>query len=249
MQGRLKSTPKDFAIGFGNEVEQQAKSFNELRLVLVLAIILVYTVMASQYESLRDPFIIIFSIPLAAIGVVGMLLITKTPFSMQAYIGVIMLAGIVVSNAILLVDYTNTLRHRDKMELRKAIELAGRHRLRPILMTSICTGLGLVPMALGIGEARRCRRRSRVVIGGLATSTMITLVFVPAMPALFEKASAGCLEAGPAPLLQSSALIVDPVTGSIQAGSSSASGSSTKSRSRNLGCGTSSSSSLIRSFP
>ena len=103
------NVPKDFAVGFGNEVEEQNKSFNELRLVLILAIILVYTVMASQYESLRDPFIIIFSIPLAAIGVVGMLLITKTAFSMQAYIGVIMLAGIVVSNAILLVDYTNTL--------------------------------------------------------------------------------------------------------------------------------------------
>ena len=122
------NVPKDFAVGFGNEVEEQAKSFNELRLVLILAIVLVYTVMASQYESLKDPFIIIFSIPLAAIGVVGMLMITGTPFSMQAYIGVIMLAGIVVSNAILLVDYTNTLRHRDKMELRAALELAGRRR-------------------------------------------------------------------------------------------------------------------------
>ena len=194
VQSRLHeiNVPKDFAVGFGNEVEQQAKSFNELRLVLVLAIILVYTVMASQYESLRDPFIIIFSIPLAAIGVVGMLLITKTPFSMQAYIGVIMLAGIVVSNAILLVDYTNTLRHRDKMELRKAIELAGRHRLRPILMTSICTGLGLVPMALGIGEGAEMQAPlARVVIGGLATSTMITLVFVPAMYTLFEEGLSG----------------------------------------------------------
>ena len=89
-------------------------------------IVLVYTVMASQYESLRDPFIIIFSIPLAAIGVVGALMLTKTPFSMQAYIGVIMLAGIVVSNAILLVDYTNTLRHRDKLSIRQAVETAGR---------------------------------------------------------------------------------------------------------------------------
>jgi Cu/Ag efflux pump CusA len=130
--GEIK-VPKDFAVGFGSEVEEQAKSFRELQLVLILAIVLVYTVMASQYESLRDPFIIIFSIPLAAIGVVASLMLTKTPFSMQAYIGVIMLAGIVVSNAILLVDYTNTLRHRDKMDLRKAIEVAGRHRLRPIL--------------------------------------------------------------------------------------------------------------------
>jgi len=194
------SVPKDFAVGFGNEVEEQAKSFNELRLVLILAIVLVYTVMASQYESLKDPFIIIFSIPLAAIGVVGMLMLTKTPFSMQAYIGVIMLAGIVVSNAILLVDYTNTLRHRDKMELRAALELAGRHRLRPILMTSLCTALGLVPMALGIGEGAELQAPlARVVIGGLMTSTVITLVFVPAMYTLFEEGWRGIFRKGVAP--------------------------------------------------
>ncbi len=191
------NVPKDFAVGFGNEVEEQAKSFNELRLVLILAIVLVYTVMASQYESLKDPFIIIFSIPLAAIGVVGMLMITNTPFSMQAYIGVIMLAGIVVSNAILLVDYTNTLRHRDKMELRAALELAGRHRLRPILMTSMCTALGLVPMALGIGEGAELQAPlARVVIGGLLTSTIITLVFVPAMYTLFEEGWTGIFRKG-----------------------------------------------------
>ncbi|MSO62276.1 MAG: efflux RND transporter permease subunit [Acidobacteria bacterium] len=191
------NVPKDFAVGFGNEVEEQAKSFNELRLVLILAIVLVYTVMASQYESLKDPFIIIFSIPLAAIGVVGMLMLTNTPFSMQAYIGVIMLAGIVVSNAILLVDYTNTLRHRDKMELRAALELAGRHRLRPILMTSMCTALGLVPMALGIGEGAELQAPlARVVIGGLLTSTIITLVFVPAMYTLFEEGWRGIFKKG-----------------------------------------------------
>ena len=190
VQARLPelNVPKDFQVGFGNEVEEQARSFRELQLVLVLAIVLVYTVMASQYESLRDPFIIMFSIPLAAFGVVASLLITRTPFSMQAYIGVIMLAGIVVSNAILLVDYANTLRRRDKMPLRQAIELAGHHRLRPILMTSICTGLGLVPMALGIGEGSELQAPlARVVIGGLLTSTLITLVFVPAMYTLFEE--------------------------------------------------------------
>ena len=193
------TVPKDFAVGFGNEVEEQAKSFNELRLVLILAIVLVYTVMASQYESLKDPFIIIFSIPLAAIGVVGMLMLTRTPFSMQAYIGVIMLAGIVVSNAILLVDYTNTLRHRDKMALRAALELAGRHRLRPILMTSMCTALGLVPMALGIGEGAELQAPlARVVIGGLLTSTVITLVFVPAMYTLFEEGWSGIFRKGAA---------------------------------------------------
>jgi HAE1 family hydrophobic/amphiphilic exporter-1 len=191
------NVPKDFAVGFGSEVEEQAKSFRELQMVLILAIVLVYTVMASQYESLRDPFIIIFSIPLAAIGVVAALMITKTPFSMQAYIGVIMLAGIVVSNAILLVDYTNTLRHRDKKSLREAIELAGRHRLRPILMTSLCTGLGLVPMAIGIGEGAEMQAPlARVVIGGLLTSTMITLVFVPAMYTLFEEGWRGIFKKG-----------------------------------------------------
>lgn len=184
--------PRDFEVSFGNEVEEQARSFRELQLVLILAIVLVYAVMASQYESLRDPFIIMFSIPLAAIGVVGSLLITDTPFSMQAYIGVIMLAGIVVSNAILLVDYANTLRHRDKMPLREAIETAGRHRLRPILMTSGCTALGLVPMALGIGEGAELQAPlARVVIGGLLTSTLITLVFVPAMYTLFEEGLSG----------------------------------------------------------
>jgi hydrophobic/amphiphilic exporter-1 (mainly G- bacteria), HAE1 family len=199
VQSRLHEVdvPKDFAIGFGSEVEEQERSFRELQLVLILAIVLVYTVMASQYESLRDPFIIIFSIPLAAIGVVGMLLLTDTAFSMQAYIGVIMLAGIVVSNAILLVDYTNTLRERDKMTLRDAIETAGKHRLRPILMTSACTALGLVPMALGIGEGAELQAPlARVVIGGLITSTVITLVFVPAMYTLFEEGLAGLFKKG-----------------------------------------------------
>ncbi|MGE0359701.1 MAG: efflux RND transporter permease subunit [Vicinamibacterales bacterium] len=186
--------PRDFEVGFGNEVEEQARSFRELQLVLILAIVLVYAVMASQYESLRDPFIIMFSIPLAAIGVVGILLLTRTPFSMQAYIGVIMLAGIVVSNAILLVDYANTLRRRDQLPLRQAIEQAGQHRLRPILMTSICTTLGLVPMALGIGEGSELQAPlARVVIGGLITSTLITLVFVPAMYTLFEEGIGGLL--------------------------------------------------------
>ncbi len=124
-------------------------------------------------------------------------MLTGTPFSMQAYIGVIMLAGIVVSNAILLVDYTNTLRRRDGMELRAAIELAGRHRLRPILMTSLCTGLGLVPMAIGIGEGAELQAPlARVVIGGLLTSTLITLVFVPAMYTLFEEGWRGDLQEG-----------------------------------------------------
>ena len=184
--------PPDFSVGFGSEVEEQAKSFEQLRLVLILAVLLVYAVMASQYESLRDPFIIMFSIPVAAIGVVLSLLWTNTPFSMQAYIGIIMLAGIVVSNAILLVDYVNTLRRRDNLPLREAVELGGRTRLRPILMTSIATMLGLVPMALGLGDGGELQAPlARVVIGGLLASTMVTLVLVPAVYTVFEEGLAG----------------------------------------------------------
>jgi len=135
VQARLPelAVPRDFSVGFGAEVEEQARAFGQLRLVLILALVLVYAVMASQYESLRDPFIIMFSVPTAAIGVVLALWLTGTSFNMQAYIGIIMLAGIVVSNGILLVDYTNVLRRRDKIPLRDAVELAGRTRLRPIL--------------------------------------------------------------------------------------------------------------------
>jgi len=180
--------PQDFSVGFGAEVEQQTQAFNQLRMVLILALVLVYAVMASQYESLRDPFIIMFSVPVAAIGVVGSLLVTNTSFSMQAYIGIIMLAGIVVSNAILLVDYINTLRRRDGMPIREAVELGGRTRLRPILMTSIATMLGLVPMAIGLGEGGELQAPlARVVIGGLLTSTLVTLVLVPAVYTLFEE--------------------------------------------------------------
>ena len=180
--------PRDFAVGFGTEVEEQQRAFNELLLTLVLALILTYAVMASQYESLKDPFIIMFSVPLAAIGVVGALLLTGTTFSLQAYIGVIMLAGIVISNAILLVDYTNVLRRRDGLPLRDAVELAGRTRLRPILMTSLTTVLGLVPMALALGEGSEIQAPlARVVIGGLVTSTLITLVFVPTVYTVFEE--------------------------------------------------------------
>ncbi len=194
MQSRLQevNVPNDFAVGFGNEAEEQARAFNQLRTMLILAVILVYAVMASQYESLRDPLVIMFSVPLSAIGVVLALKLTGTTFSLQAYIGVIMLAGIVVSNAILLVDYTNILRRRDGMPLREAVETAGRTRLRPILMTTLATILGLVPMSLGIGEGAELQAPlARVVIGGLTASTLITLVFVPTVYTIFEEGLKG----------------------------------------------------------
>jgi HAE1 family hydrophobic/amphiphilic exporter-1 len=185
--GEVRVSPQ-FSVGFGAEVEEQARAFRQLQVMLILAIVLVYAVMASQYESLRDPFIIMFSVPLGAIGVVLALKLTNTTFSLQAYIGVIMLAGIVVSNAILLVDYTNILRRRDGVPLRQAVEQAGRTRLRPIIMTTLTTILGLVPMALAIGEGSELQAPlARVVIGGLAASTLITLVFVPTVYTLFEE--------------------------------------------------------------
>jgi HAE1 family hydrophobic/amphiphilic exporter-1 len=180
--------PRDFSVGFGAEVEQQAQAFSQLQMVLILALVLVYAVMASQYESLRDPFVIMFSVPTAAVGVALALKLTGTSFNMQAYIGIIMLAGIVVSNGILLVDYTNVLRRRDGIPLREAVELAGRTRLRPILMTSLATALGLVPMSLALGEGSELQAPlARVVIGGLTTSLLITLVLVPTVYTLFEE--------------------------------------------------------------
>jgi HAE1 family hydrophobic/amphiphilic exporter-1 len=195
--------PQDFSVGFGADVEQQDLAFRQLRMMLLLALILVYAVMASQYESFRDPFIIMFSVPTAAIGIVLSLKLTGTAFNMQAYIGIIMLAGIVVSNGILLVDYTNVLRRRDGVPLRDAVEKAGRTRLRPILMTSIATALGLVPMSLGIGEGSELQAPlARVVIGGLTTSLLITLVLVPTVYTLFEEGLAGLPRRSAAALLR-----------------------------------------------
>jgi hydrophobic/amphiphilic exporter-1 (mainly G- bacteria), HAE1 family len=194
IQSRLPEleVPQGFSVGFGAEVEEQARAFGQLQILMLLAVLLVYAVMASQYESLRDPFVIMFSIPAASIGVVLMLLASGTTFSLQAYIGVIMLAGIVVNNAILLVDYTNTLRRRDRKPLREAVELAGRTRLRPILMTSLTTVLGLTPMALGFGEGGELQAPlARVVIGGLLASTLVTLVLVPTLYTVFEEGFAG----------------------------------------------------------
>ena len=145
-------------------------------------------VMASEFESLRDPLIILFSIPLAAIGVCLSLFLTETTFNMQAFIGVILLAGIAVNNAIVLIDYTILLRERDKLLLKHAVELAGRRRLRPILMTTLTAILGLVPMSLGFGEGAEVQApMARVVIGGMLTSTLITLLFIPTIYTMIEE--------------------------------------------------------------
>ncbi|MBN1807853.1 MAG: efflux RND transporter permease subunit [Planctomycetes bacterium] len=184
--------PSNFSIIFGGEYEEQQEAFYELLIGFILALLLVYIVMACQYESLRDPFVVMFSVPLAAIGVILMLFMTRTTFNVQSFIGCIMLGGIVVNNAILLVDTTNLLRRRDGMPLREAVEEAGRRRLRPILMTAMTTMLALVPLALGIGEGGEAQApMARAIIGGLLSSTLVTLVFVPVLYSLFERRRPG----------------------------------------------------------
>ncbi len=189
---RTVPVPREFAITFGGDYEEQQKSFRELSFSCILALLLVYMVMACQYESLRDPFVVMFSVPLAAIGVILMLFFTGTTFNIQSFIGSIMLGGIVVNNAILLVDHTNLLRRKASMPLREAIEEAGRRRLRPILMTAATTVIGLLPLALGLGEGGEAQApMARVVIGGLLSSTFITLVFVPVVYSIFERRKPG----------------------------------------------------------
>ncbi len=180
--------PSGFSLNYGAEYEEQQKSFRELLFCLILAVVLVYMVMASEFESLRDPLIILFSIPLAGVGVALALFLTDTTFNMQAFIGAILLAGIAVNNAIVLIDYTILLRERDGLALRHAVELAGRRRLRPILMTTLATVLGLIPMSLGIGEGAEVQSpMARVVIGGMVTSTLITLLFIPTIYTIIEE--------------------------------------------------------------
>jgi HAE1 family hydrophobic/amphiphilic exporter-1 len=180
--------PQGYEFAYGGEYEDQQKSFRDLTFAAILAVVLVYMVMAAQFESWRDPFIVLFSIPLASVGVVLMLLLTGTTFNMQAFLGVIILVGIVVNNAIVLIDYTNLMRRENKMELHEAIVTSGSRRLRPILMTTITTVLGLVPMALGLGEGGELQAPlARTVIGGLTTSTLITLVVIPVVYLLVER--------------------------------------------------------------
>jgi hydrophobic/amphiphilic exporter-1 (mainly G- bacteria), HAE1 family len=189
IQKRLRAipVPRDFSIVFAGDYEEQQKAFGELLLGVFLALVLVYMVMASLYESLRDPLVVMFSVPLAAVGVILMLFLTHTTFNIQSYIGCIMLGGIVVNNAILLVDHTNLLRRRDNMPLRAAIEEAGRRRLRPILMTSLTTMLAMTPLAIGLGEGGEAQApMARALIGGLLSSNLITLVFIPTIYAIFN---------------------------------------------------------------
>jgi HAE1 family hydrophobic/amphiphilic exporter-1 len=171
--------PPSYDIVIAGSFEEQTEAFQQLALSLLLSILLVYMVLACQYESLRDPLVVILSVPAATTGVLLTLWLTGTTLNIQSYIGLIMLGGIVVNNAILLVDQTGQLRARG-LAVTEAVMEAGRRRLRPILMTTTTTLLGLLPLAFGIGEGAEAQAPlARAVIGGLTASTLITLVLIP----------------------------------------------------------------------
>ncbi|MDX9820076.1 MAG: efflux RND transporter permease subunit, partial [Desulfococcus multivorans] len=188
VQARLEGIPRpvEYDLQVAGTFEEQQKAFRELVLSLVLALVFVYMVLACQYESLRDPVIVMVSVPLAAVGVLVTLFLTDTTLNLQSYIGCIMLGGIVVNNAILLVDQAGRLQG-EGMSPRKAVTEAGRRRLRPILMTTLTTILALLPLAFGIGEGADAQAPlARAVVGGLTGSTLITLMLIPAVYLIFH---------------------------------------------------------------
>ncbi|ULX58050.1 efflux RND transporter permease subunit [Ectothiorhodosinus mongolicus] len=180
--------PRDIDIRFAGDVEEQQRAFTELGFALLVAIALVYMVMASLYESLKDPFIVMFAVPLGIVGVIVMLLLSNTTINVQSLIGTIMLVGISVNNAILLVDQSARLHRGEQMPVFDAVREAARRRLRPILMTSLTTILAMIPLALGFGEGGEAQApMARALIGGLVSSTMITLLLMPVLYTLFHR--------------------------------------------------------------
>lgn len=183
---RQVSLPNGFRIEIGGAAEDMQESFMYLGLALFVAIFLTYMIMASQFESLFDPFVILFTIPLSFIGVALALLLTGTDLSIMALIGIVMLVGIVVNNGIVLIDYINQLRAQG-MELTEAVIQGGKVRMRPVLMTALTTILGMLPMALGLGESGESwAPLARAVMGGLTVSTALTLVVVPVLYIMLE---------------------------------------------------------------
>jgi HAE1 family hydrophobic/amphiphilic exporter-1 len=181
-QLRDLSLPAGFTVVFGGAWEEQQESQRDFTIALVLALVLVYMVMAGQFERFLDPLVVMFSVPVALIGIVPTLLLTGTTLNVQSIMGVVMLVGIVVNNAIVLVDYINLKRREDGLTPLDAAIEAGRTRLRPILMTTSTTVLGLLPLALGWGEGAGLQAAlARVVVGGLVASTFVTLFLIPAL--------------------------------------------------------------------
>lgn len=177
--------PQDIEIILGGEIQEQQEAFADLLLLLALSIFLVYVVMASQFESFRMPFIIMMAVPFSFTGVILALFLSGTEFNVIAFIGAIILVGIVVKNSIVLIDFTNLLVARGR-SITQAVKEAGRSRLRPVLMTTLTTLLAMIPLAFSNAEGSEIwAPMGMAVIGGLSVSTLITLVFVPVVYALF----------------------------------------------------------------
>jgi len=178
--------PPGISVNIGGEAEEQDKAFRDLLFLLLLGVAMVYMVMAAQFESLLDPFIVMFAIPFTFIGVIAGFVLTGTTLSIISFLGVIMLMGIVVNNAIVLISYINILRARG-LSMREAVTVGGKERLRPVLMTTITTLAGLLPLALSTGQGSETWQPLGItMISGLTVSTLITMLFVPTMYSLFE---------------------------------------------------------------
>jgi HAE1 family hydrophobic/amphiphilic exporter-1 len=174
--------PDDFQVAMAGEYEERQRSNQDMLLTAILAVFLVYMIMAALFESLLHPFVIPFTIPFAAIGGILMLWLTGTNVSIPVHIGAIMLVGIAVNNGIVMVDYANRLRQQG-LSVMTATQQSAVTRLRPILITTLTTVLALVPMAIGMGEgAEVWAPLGRVVLGGLSVTTLFTLFFIPARP-------------------------------------------------------------------
>ena len=176
-----QGVPKDYSLEIVGEQQRLKESFKSLAFALILAFTLVYMIMAAEFESLWQPFLIMFTVPLSLIGVVSALTITHTPLNVVVYLGIIMLGGIAVNNGIVLIEFVNGLRKEGYTASEAVIE-ASKTRLRPILMTSLTTILGLLPLALGIGEGAELQAPlALTVMGGLTSATFLTLVFIPSL--------------------------------------------------------------------
>jgi HAE1 family hydrophobic/amphiphilic exporter-1 len=184
---RAQPRPRGIGVDITGQKEEMEVSFRSLRLALALAVFMVYLVMASQFESLLHPFVVLFTIPLAAIGAILSLYLSGSVINVVVLIGLIVLAGIVVNNGIVLIDLINRLRGEGQIR-EAAVLAAGRTRLRPIVMTTLTTALGLLPLALGLGEGAEIRAPMAItVIGGLVMSTLLTLVVLPVVYTLLDR--------------------------------------------------------------
>ena len=171
--------PSGYRVEFSGEQEEMNRSFQSLIFAFGLAALLVYMIMAAQFESLKHPFLILFTLPMGLTGAIWALLITGQTLNVISVIGMVMLAGIVVNDAIVKIDYTNQVRRSGK-SVREAILAASRVRLRPILMTTVTTTLGLFPMSLGLGRGSELQQPLAIsVIGGLLLATFLTLILIP----------------------------------------------------------------------